>query len=629
MREICTRGLPVPRGLDPMLDRILRGLLVMDDRRRWRRREVEACLAAATIEPPPARAEGAPAPAAPLRDAAEPGAGGRDAAEPGTGGRPAGGGTTAPFRCLGSEFRSPRELAERFNLDAMGWEAGTAYVARGSVAAWLRCLGRRADADQVECEARGGPHERLFTFIRMFAPGSPPAFHGVILTLDNILTLLKSRDDPREGRPDVLDEILCGNLKRFPQISSFYGRPMEEAVELALTSGHTTAETLTCALAALHDPEPFIWGASGPPEGIKAAAFVLEAGCPLLDKGWWARNAPPGLPFPPRLLNGPLDSPKTYAMGAREAQKMAASWKRTSGEQSGEQSGEPAVNGEPPPGTGPSRESGNGIDGAEGARGNGAGGVRGDGAEGARGDGAEGARGDGAAAAAETGSPQAGTPAPAPARPEGADASPRPPAGIWRTPGILSGSPPGAGDWLESVPFGIHARPGPGTSPPSPPQAARREETAPPLLGEILKRENPAILFELASNSGISKVHMYLTRMIDQMPDMIGRSDQENEYGTEIAVDGVYWISRFWSNRFFRPAGAGSSQAPDAGDAGPPILELRGTGAGGPGNWQGFTVKGFWKAFDGYLSLVFVLKGGIVSYSEVFTKIYYIADQSG
>jgi hypothetical protein len=202
-------------------------------------------------------------------------------------------------------------------------------MARGTVAAWLRASGRHADADLAEREIRGDPHEMVFTFIRIFAPGSPPAFRGAALTLDNIVTLLKSREDPPEGGRGVLDAILEGRLKGFPQISSAFGSPLEEAVELALASCPATAETLACALAALQEPEAFIWGASGPPKGLKAAAFVLEAGCPLLEKDWWIRNVPPGMPFPEALLEGPLDSPLTYAEGALEARKGVASGKFT------------------------------------------------------------------------------------------------------------------------------------------------------------------------------------------------------------------------------------------------------------------------------------------------------------
>jgi serine/threonine protein phosphatase PrpC len=140
-----------------------------------------------------------------------------------------------------------------------------------------------------------------------------------------------------------------------------------------------------------------------------------------------------------------------------------------------------------------------------------------------------------------------------------------------------------------------------------------------------LAYENPVILFELAVNSGVSKVHDCLQRMIDRVPDVMGKYDQEKEYRAEIAVDCVCSISRVWTNRFFRPAGMGTSPMPDAGDEGAPVLKLFGARAESPGNWAGISISGRWKAFDGELSLMFVLKDRIEPYFDVFKKQYYIA----
>jgi hypothetical protein len=361
MREICTRGIPVPGGLPPLVERLVRGLLVRDDRRRWRRAEVRACLDGARVDlPPGAPGAGGPGPARPRAagrgrltsphppeprgEAGDPPRGTAGAATPETaggparqGGPPAGrpgrpgrrdaGGSLPRLYVPGPGAGHVRlaTLAERFNRDGTGWETGAALLARGSVLAWLRQSGRRREARSLGRELTGTPHERLFTFIRLFAPDSPPAFRGVVLTLDNIVTLAKARDTPPAGGRGVLDAILDGTLKGFPQIAAAFGRPLDEAAEIILSSGGSLdLGTLACALTALQDPEPFIWGSEGPPRGLRALSFVLEAGCPLLTKDWWERNTSPDAPFPRRLLEGPLNSPATYGKAALEIRRGVA-----------------------------------------------------------------------------------------------------------------------------------------------------------------------------------------------------------------------------------------------------------------------------------------------------------------
>jgi hypothetical protein len=326
MMEIVTRGMPVPDGLPPSVDRLVRGLLSRDDRSRFRRKEIREILAGRHVALP----EGAP------QIAGAAGSGGRAArgtsrktgtasfsCGPHPDGSPPREIGSAPFFCLGEDFRDPEGLARRFNRDPAGWEAGSALVSRGSVQAWLRDTGREREAGWCARELRGTPHEMLFAFVRMFAPDSPPAFRGTALTLANLETLAASADDPPEGCRSVLAAVLDGTLKEFPQISKAFGKPLDEASELILSSGgdSMTPETLACALAALQDPSPFIWGISGPPRGLRALAFVLKAGCPLLLRDWWERNTPPGTEFPEDLRSGPLDSPATYREGADEAMR--------------------------------------------------------------------------------------------------------------------------------------------------------------------------------------------------------------------------------------------------------------------------------------------------------------------
>jgi hypothetical protein len=318
MMELFTRGMPVPAGLPPTVERLVRGLLHRDDRVRWRNAEIEATLAGKDVPLP----EGAPSAGT---------AAGGDGARSGRG--PGGAPyerAAAPFACLGEDFGSPRELALRFNRDPAGWEAGSALLSRGSVQAWLRDTGRERDADWCARELRGAPHAMLFTFIRMFAPESPPAFRGVTLTRENLETLALDSGNTRAGGLAVTDAVLDGTLGEFPQIAKAFGKPLDEATEAVLSAGGgMSLTTLACALAAYRDPSAFIWGISGPPRGVKALAFVLRAGCPLLTMDWWERNTPPGTEFPEELRRGPLDSPETYGAGSEEAMKGVRSGRHT------------------------------------------------------------------------------------------------------------------------------------------------------------------------------------------------------------------------------------------------------------------------------------------------------------
>jgi hypothetical protein len=119
--------------------------------------------------------------------------------------------------------------------------------------------------------------------------------------------------------------LLDGTLKGFPGIAARYGSPMDETVSLALAAGGAVdAGVIACALAAARDPSPFIWGPSGPPKGAKAAAFVLEAGCPLLTLQWWPAAAGDSRPFPEAIRKDYLGSPRTYRKGAEMAALEAA-----------------------------------------------------------------------------------------------------------------------------------------------------------------------------------------------------------------------------------------------------------------------------------------------------------------
>jgi hypothetical protein len=215
-------------------------------------------------------------------------------------------GAGIPFHCSGEEFTEPHGLALRLNRDRRGWEVGASMLANGlgRVLEWLRESGRPGDADRAERALTGTPHEKLFTFIRMFAPESPPSFLGMPLTYDNLAGILTAYDDPPDEGRRILDAIMEGELRGLPGIAGAYGTPLEEEVGVILAKGRgKTAVTLACAVAAREAPDLFIWGPPGQRNGAKAIAYVLKQGCPLLTRAWWEGVTRRDCPFPQERFN--------------------------------------------------------------------------------------------------------------------------------------------------------------------------------------------------------------------------------------------------------------------------------------------------------------------------------------
>jgi hypothetical protein len=157
----------------------------------------------------------------------------------------------------------------------------------------------------------------------------------VPLTVEGLAYLLAHQDAPPPGGRQALDALVDGTLKGFPGIAARYGSPLDGTASLVLAAGGTAdAGVMACALAAAQDPSPFIWGPSGPLKGAKAAAFVLEAGCPLLTLKWWSTAAGNTRLFPEAIRKDYLDSPKTYRKGAELAALEAAGPEAAAGAES-------------------------------------------------------------------------------------------------------------------------------------------------------------------------------------------------------------------------------------------------------------------------------------------------------
>ncbi|MDR1082096.1 MAG: protein phosphatase 2C domain-containing protein [Deltaproteobacteria bacterium] len=132
--------------------------------------------------------------------------------------------------------------------------------------------------------------------------------------------------------------------------------------------------------------------------------------------------------------------------------------------------------------------------------------------------------------------------------------------------------------------------------------------------------KNPAILFQLEANSGLTKLYNRLDDMIRRMPDIAGKYDKEMEYKADTGIDGIFRIAEVWTNGFFRQEKNGSpgkspSQTED-GEA--PLLTLT-------GDRLGIRIKGLWKSYDGQISLLFLMGTNQDRKFVRFEKEYFIA----
>jgi serine/threonine protein phosphatase PrpC len=154
---------------------------------------------------------------------------------------------------------------------------------------------------------------------------------------------------------------------------------------------------------------------------------------------------------------------------------------------------------------------------------------------------------------------------------------------------------------------------------PPPPERPYQEKPPADLIANLLKFANPAILFELDAYHH-QKAYDNLVRMVKNLPDMGGRYDRETEYTGHLGVEGVFKISRVWTNGFFRQEGANESDSPPHDDGTPcPVIFL-------DDDKFDFKIrKGFWKVFDGPLTLQFVSKNVGDPFFCTFEKEYFVA----
>jgi primosomal replication protein N'' len=186
--HVLTNGVPVPKGLDPSLDLLLRGLLALDRLKRWQWNEVRAWLAGEPAE-------------APARE--------NDTSETQTG---------ASISLSGKTYRTPASFALAA-AEAANWDEARNALLRGAVAAWAHEAGfdpiLQSGLRQVGRALELTEDLRFSMALKLLNPAMPLIVRGNILTPGWLL------DHPQEGyelvtgpAPDFLRKVDPGDWLR-------------------------------------------------------------------------------------------------------------------------------------------------------------------------------------------------------------------------------------------------------------------------------------------------------------------------------------------------------------------------------------------------------------------------------
>ncbi|MDR1165196.1 MAG: protein kinase [Deltaproteobacteria bacterium] len=302
IREITSRGLPVPENLPARVSRLLRGLLTRDDKKRWGAREVERWLAGEEdipvyYEEPPAE----PASASPLAP------------------------WNIPYKFRGKDYFKTSALAEVFVENPENWKMGREHLARGYIRDWLEKRGEAELLSLVEKFQSLPPDEGLFAFIQNFKGQSPHIYRAFHLNRKNITALLESAS--LAGDAEILrDDLLAGKLAGLVGVAKNAGNRFERVLETLLSHQARVSPAVALNAFAVYDaPKNFVFGPSAVYQRpISALSFALDAGVPLIAWKDFRRMAPPGGVLPAELWES-LGDPKTYSKGLTDLAHLTSS----------------------------------------------------------------------------------------------------------------------------------------------------------------------------------------------------------------------------------------------------------------------------------------------------------------
>jgi hypothetical protein len=328
MREIGSRGVRVPEGLDPRAERLLKGLLTRDDRRRWGEGEVRAWLSGRRDVP--VHYEG-------------------DLALSARGGE---GGFDRPFVFMDRPCRTPQALAEAFAASPAAWDAAAAALSRGRVRDWLEENRAYDEAVSMEDPEAAGPDEALYSFLLLFRPELGHVWRGERLSPELMGEILTS-DANSPARERIASELVEGALERLPRAAERRGRAMPALLKVLLEtrpggtphrglareptvewpprggagdpapglpageSGAALRGLYASALAAARFPEEYVWGLSlETPSPEACLGRVLASGVPPVSWAWYEANVPARFPVPEEIFRGLAGGSPGYRLAA-------------------------------------------------------------------------------------------------------------------------------------------------------------------------------------------------------------------------------------------------------------------------------------------------------------------------
>lgn len=223
--HVLTNGAPIPAGLDPSLDLLLRGLLARDRRERWQWNEVRAWLAGEPVAAPAAAASPGDSVAGPA------------------------------ITLSGKAFRTPTAFALAA-AEAAHWEEAREHLVRGVIATWAADAGLareiQATLRQINHLQEASDDLRLSLALKVLNPALPLIVRGNILTPGWLL------DHPADGYDIVTGPVpdFLRKLDAEPWLSRLKARAAAvraraQQLEISVAEDELRVQLLSTSMARL------------------------------------------------------------------------------------------------------------------------------------------------------------------------------------------------------------------------------------------------------------------------------------------------------------------------------------------------------------------------------------------
>lgn len=254
MRELTTRGLPIPDRIGPETALLLKGLLTRDDKTRWRTEEVARWLNGDRNIPVFYES---------------------DKAVDTT--------LSKPFIFNGEQCFSLTELAEAFIRTEGAWEAAKKHLGRGHIRQWLENNNKFEAAVQLDEFQSDNLDQQLFAFVHKFKTTPGIIYRSNIMSMDNVMAFLNWPENSGQSgqQSAIVSEIVSGNLSWMPETAQRLNCQLEPMLAVLLRySGQTSPNKIMEALmVSQQNPTDYFWGPTGAsPDPVERFRFALIAG---------------------------------------------------------------------------------------------------------------------------------------------------------------------------------------------------------------------------------------------------------------------------------------------------------------------------------------------------------------